>query len=100
MARRRSHGLRGTDPEHRSEVNRVLGLFNNKARDVEGALTKHDCFGAVAGMLHLYALEARLETNYGDVKRHTPDLKHKMARARETQERLFTRASYCIKREW
>ncbi len=99
MSRRR-RGLGSTDQEHRSEVHRVLGLFNNKASAIETALKNHDCFGAVAGYIHLAALKARLDTNYGDVKRHTGDLKFKMARAQETSERLFTRASYCIKREW
>lgn len=100
MARRRRAVLRGADHEHRTEVHRVLGLFERKAKDVEGALAKRDCFGAVAGVMHLYRLHGRLEADYGNVGRHTSDIKYKMARVRETQERLFTRASGCIRRDW
>lgn len=98
MAKRRS--LRGTDPEHRTEVHRVLGLFERKAKDVESALAKHDCFGAVAGVIQMARLEGRLEADYGNVGRHTSDIKHKMGRMRDTQGRLFTRASGCIRRDW
>lgn len=97
--RRRSQGLRGADHEHRAEVHRVLGLFERKARDVESALAKHDCFAAVAGTMHLYSLSGRLEADYGNVGRHTSDIKYKMAKVRETKERLFTRASTCIRRD-
>lgn len=96
---KRRRGLGSPPEEHRSEVDRVFKLAEVRGAAIEKALRDKDCFGAVAGMLHLYSLAARIETNAASV-RHTPQVKHKLRHVREMKERLFTRASGCIRREW